>query len=278
MKKLTICLVIVAMIFVAPLSVFAETELMEKIYLVKKGDTPSDIFFMIWIISKAAPKKILDWNPDMGLHLIYPGQKIKYYLSQDESKKELDEISVRLSRIEKQISEIGITRAIDELLKTVDSQTAGQIEALRTDLKQYDQKIDRRFNQLESKFAQMNNLLKDSTAKADDSSARITRYLVYLFLLFVLAVAILVLILIAAAKKQPKIERKIEIELEGKKYIYYPQIDPDGKYISLHQSKEGGNYLTFREIGDLYRSVKTSFRKNPELIEQEIRADRLKLI
>jgi len=111
MKRLIIVIILISA-FGFYLPVLADTQLKEQFYVVKKGDKPADIFFVLREFYHIPKNKILKWNPDMGLHLIYPGQKIKYYLPQDFTKTiikgETDKIITKLDQLKKEIGEVGI--------------------------------------------------------------------------------------------------------------------------------------------------------------------------
>ncbi|MFH1367316.1 MAG: LysM domain-containing protein [Patescibacteria group bacterium] len=260
MKKLMICLAMAVMIFGTFSVVLAETGIEEKTYTVKKGDTPSDIFFMLWVISKAAPKKILEWNPGMGLHNIYPGQKIKYYLEPDkesevtqEIKGNLERINLSITQLEEKISQLGATKALEDLVSSSREENQMNIKSLRKEFEEkLDSRIDSGFSFLGQKFSRLFWLTGVG------------------FLIVVLLLGYIIL----AGRRPIKLKEKVKIEIGDKVYDYYPAIDKEGRYISLYKNK-AGNYLKFCEIGDLYKSVKASLKKNPDLIEQEIRAGRL---
>lgn len=251
-------LVLAAMVFGSSF-VLAETG-EEKTYVVKKGDTPSDIFFTLWLICRVPPKRILEWNPGMGLHNIYPGQIIKYYLEPDKESEaareigeKLGEINLSISQLEEKISQIGVTEALKTLIQDGREENGKNIEALREKFLRLDSRIDSGFFLLGQKFTSLFWLAGVG----------------FLIVVFLLGYIIL------AGRRQPiKLKEKVKIEIGDKVYDYYPAIDEEERYISLHKNKIG-NYLKFREIGDLYRSVKTSLNKNPELIDQEIEAGRL---
>ena len=75
--------------------------------------------------------------------------------------------------------------------------------------------------------------------------------------------------------KRIKQREEVELKIKGVKYTYCPQVDPQGRFISLYRNGTGG-YLAFAEIVDLRGSLKASFAKDPSLIEKEIKAGRLK--
>lgn len=74
--------------------------------------------------------------------------------------------------------------------------------------------------------------------------------------------------------EQVRRENKIELEIKGVKYTYSPQVDPQGRFVSLYDNGTG-SYSSFAKIVDLRRSLKASFKKNPSLMEQEIEKGRL---
>jgi len=87
MKKIVLALMMVWMtigMLAFATDTFGEEIGQEHIYTVKKGDTPSDVLFVLWSFYKITPADVMKWNPKIGLHIIYPGQKIKYYLPEDE--------------------------------------------------------------------------------------------------------------------------------------------------------------------------------------------------
>ena len=75
-------------------------------------------------------------------------------------------------------------------------------------------------------------------------------------------------------KKRIKQREKVELKIEGTEYTYFPQVDSQGRFVSLYNNGTG-SYSAFAKIVDLRRSLKASFKKNPSLIEQEIEAKRL---
>ena len=84
MKKAMLLMVVVVMVVMCSIS-FAENSILgeSREYIVKKGDKPLDVIVTLSIMAKTTPDQIVEWNPDMGLHLIYPGQKIKYYVKEE---------------------------------------------------------------------------------------------------------------------------------------------------------------------------------------------------
>ena len=74
--------------------------------------------------------------------------------------------------------------------------------------------------------------------------------------------------------EQVQKQEEIKFKIKGVKYTYCPQVDPQGRFISLYKNGTGG-YCAFVKIVDLRRSLKASFEKDPSLIEQEIEAGRL---
>ena len=56
-------------------------------------------------------------------------------------------------------------------------------------------------------------------------------------------------------------------------FAYAPDVDADGKFISLHE--KDGKVWTYDNLPDLQRSVKSSLKKDPSLIEKEIEIGRL---
>ncbi len=78
-------------------------------------------------------------------------------------------------------------------------------------------------------------------------------------------------------KKREKEERpEVEFTIDNVKYVYQPEIDKDGRYLSVYRPR--GEKLAFKSIIDLRKSVQSVFKKDPALIKQEIKAGRLKTI
>ena len=86
----------------------------------------------------------------------------------------------------------------------------------------------------------------------------------------------LVFVVFTVRKKGRKSKNEVEIHIHGKKYIYRPQRDLDGRYVSLYL--KGRDFLAFKKIADLGDSVRSSLNKDPVLMEQEIEEGRLILI
>ncbi len=84
----------------------------------------------------------------------------------------------------------------------------------------------------------------------------------------------LIITYILRRKKRIKQREKVELKIEGTEYTYFPQVDSQGRFVSLYNNGTG-SYSAFAKIVDLRRSLKASFKKNPSLIEQEIEAKRL---
>ncbi|MFH1671285.1 MAG: LysM domain-containing protein [Candidatus Portnoybacteria bacterium] len=257
MKTIIYCLIV--LMVMVPVSFAKETGLKEQVYVVKKGDTPADIFFVLRIFYHIPEKKILEWNPDMGLHLIYPGQKIKFYLPQDVTKAtikgETDKIIAELDQLKKEIGEVGIlgvTKVLDELLETADSQVADEIRELRKD------------------FQGINEQTNKETKR---------RFWLLIFLSIVILLAVVVLFFVVVKRTQKQFLEKnvieVEIEIDDKRYTYRPKIDKDGKFISFYRPKKAENCLLYSKIADLRKSVTGSFKKDPKLVAQEIKSGRL---
>jgi len=86
MKKIVIALALILSLVVVSVS-FAEDSFGEKkTYIVEKGDKPLDIIVSLAIISRTTPDKIKEWNPGLGLHNISIGQKIEYYVKNEDEK------------------------------------------------------------------------------------------------------------------------------------------------------------------------------------------------
>ncbi len=81
MKKTSILLMAVIMVMMCSFS-FAENSIFGESheYIVKKGDKPLDVIVTLSITSKTTPDQIIEWNPDLALHNIQIGQKVKYYV------------------------------------------------------------------------------------------------------------------------------------------------------------------------------------------------------
>jgi len=84
MKKATLLVVVVVMVMMCSLS-FAENSNFgeSREYIVKKGDKPLDVIVSLSITAKTTPDQIIKWNPDLALHNIQIGQKIKYYVKEE---------------------------------------------------------------------------------------------------------------------------------------------------------------------------------------------------
>lgn len=68
----------------------------------------------------------------------------------------------------------------------------------------------------------------------------------------------------------------VTIEIEGKKYNFFTYENPDHKVEALHVNKIG-NLESFHTIPDLCRSVRSTLKKQPELVEQLLASGRLVL-
>jgi len=90
----------------------------------------------------------------------------------------------------------------------------------------------------------------------------------------VIVILILLGLIITYILKHRKKREEIGLKIEGIEYIYRPQVDSQGRFVSLYNNGTG-SYSAFAKIVDLRRSLKASFKKNPSLIEQEIKAGRL---
>jgi len=66
-------IIVVAMLIFCVSAAFAGDY---KEYTVKKGDTLSEI---AWAL-KIPMQKMIEWNPEAGIHSVHPGQKLKYFL------------------------------------------------------------------------------------------------------------------------------------------------------------------------------------------------------
>jgi hypothetical protein len=333
----------------------SESKLQEHEYLVKKGDTFSDIAYILWMFYRVSPDKLIKWNPQMGLHYIYPGQGIKYYLPQDITEVMMGRIGdeagktrAQITQFEKQFRKIGAAQVIEEAVRAGNATILAQFNQFRTELQGIIEERDRaikemiveetdkvrvQIGQLEKdiqKVAEDNKRTSQDTLKAltsvtgiiqgqnasvknaldkiprqfgdlrkdlyedirreasslkDDIGTnevviQLSRYekIVIGVFLVLLLVALIVWIFSIIAKKrhQPEEtkEKEINLELEGVKYTYRPQVNPEGKFISLRKNK-AGNSLCYKDIIDLRKSLKTSFKKEPALIEEEIKAGRL---
>lgn len=75
MKKTVIGLLAVVFVLAILASVFAE-ENKESFhaYTVKRGDTLSEIAYGLGV----SMEELIKWNPELGIRLVYPGQRIKY--------------------------------------------------------------------------------------------------------------------------------------------------------------------------------------------------------
>lgn len=90
----------------------------------------------------------------------------------------------------------------------------------------------------------------------------------------IIIILILLGLIITYILKHRKKREEIGLKIEGIEYIYRPQVDSQGRFVSLYNNGTG-SYSAFAKIVDLRRSLKASFKKNPSLIEQEIEAKRL---
>jgi len=213
MKKIVLALMmvwmIIGMVFTA--DAFGEEIKQEHIYTVKKGDTPSDVLFVLWSFYKITPADVIKWNPKIGLHIIYPGQKIKYYLPKDEQLKIIKAIKSTVDRLWK-------TTRVNRLIFGIGT--------------------------------------------------------VFLIIL-ILGVYWWMFYCLSSLKKKKEIA-EVRVEINGDKYIYRPEVNQEGRYVSLHRAK--GNLLTFQYITDLRKSVKKSFSQDRLLMEKEIKSGRLILV
>ncbi len=90
MKKIVIALVLILSLVVVSASFAKDFFGEERTYIVKKGDKPLDIIVSLAILSRTTPNKVKEWNPDLGLHNIQIGQKIRYYVKDEDGEKSKD--------------------------------------------------------------------------------------------------------------------------------------------------------------------------------------------
>ncbi len=112
MKKRTAIILAIGLVLFS-LNVYAAK--MEKHeYIVKQGDTPSDIFYVLWNFYQIKPDQVIEWNPKMSLRKIYPGQKIIYYV-QPRSDNLSEKIQEQLSDIEIALDQIGANQTVNKM-------------------------------------------------------------------------------------------------------------------------------------------------------------------
>ncbi len=295
MKKIVLALMMVWMIIGMVFTADAFGEEQENIYIVKKGDTPSDILFVLWSFYKITPADIMKWNPKMGLHIIYPGQKIKYYLPENER---LEVINEKFKNFEKSLTTakqliatgnqdvLFQMRAFkNQIKKVLVKDRAAQINQLETEFQKLKTELDEDNKEmLEALIASMailqgQNTTIKSTVDRLWETARVNR------LIFAIGTVFLIILILGVywwmfyclsfLKKKKEIA-EVRIEINGDKYIYRPKVNKEGRYVSLHEFK--GNLLTFQRITDLRKSLKKSFSQDQLLVEKEIKSGRLILV
>ncbi len=384
MKKLTVS----ALVVVLTLGLcFSALAMEKKEYPVKRGDTPSDILWVLWLFHKITLEQVISWNPEMGLHNIYPGQKIIYYVEEPA----LKQVENRLDKFESALLQFGASQLTEEFIKELvdqgKEQAAAQIKQFRVDLKKMfdelaelnqseiksfseiwqknsqelkqeigllakgglelekevkslarqnqsltesqarletalegvkagqlteefiEQAIQKNSRQtaeelslLKSQFKEIVNIwinwidldqkrnnkllaawqkdrqeLKQSIESIARQNQRQANFYLWIVLAAVIFLTLATLVGLYLIRPNKKEKEKVELTIKGQKYCYYPKIDKDGHYISLHQN-ENGDLLAFSEITDLRKSLAASFNRYPELIQQEIKAGRLKKI
>lgn len=240
-------------------------------YVVKKGDTPADILFVLDVEYSIKAHQVLEWNPDMTLHYIYPGQKIIFYVKPS--------VQERMDRFEALFQKIGARQLTQQVIQKAVQQGNQEVLAQIEHFRKFIGNINA--NQAETKRLLQN--LDFSFQKENQETKKLLDSLLnqqkkeFNFLWLILGGIILILIilslggfyLIRTKKKIP--QAQIEFTLKGQRYVYYPMIDKDGKYISLRKN----NQQSFKSLLDLRKSVRSSFGQNPALIKQEIKAGRL---
>jgi len=228
-----------------PTSIFAEeVGLKEMSYTIKKGDLPADVLFVISRASNAPIAEIMKWNPEMGLHNIFPGQEIKYYIKPGMREIFITEIGKVISLIE--LNQQSITQLVEEM----DKDKKESLEIVRND-------VQTSINQISQEIAQL------------DSKMSETLWFIIAGLIISISVSLFLFYSNFSGKiKTPK--PSFDLEINGQIYCYWP-VMRKRRFVSLEKPQ------TYGRISDMAKSTKSFLRNHPELIEQEIKAGRLKL-
>lgn len=257
--KSIICCLFVLMVMV-PFSIFAEEDgLKEMSYTVKKGDLPADILVVISKMSNTSISEILKWNPEMGLHNIFPGQKIRYYIQPGVKELLVGEIGKVVSLVD--LNRGSITQLIRETTRT-----NGEIIK---DLKSTRAEIRLNTSQTESGLKGINKTL-----------GWLLWLIAGIFLLCIVIILITFIFFRGTRKNQQLLAQQrsyFDLEIDGQRYRFWPEINGDGRFMSLHQTPSG-QLLCFWSLSDVAKSIKTSFRRNPELYQRELNTGKLKLL
>jgi len=276
---------------------FGEEIKQEHIYTVKKGDTPSDVLFVLWSFYKITPADIMKWNPKMGLHIIHPGQKIKYYLPQDERFQAINEKFKDFSKslaTAKQLIAAGnkdvslqmrtFASRIKEVLVKDSKNRAKQITQLETEFQGLKTELDQDNKEMLDVLTVSMDILQGQNTTIKSTVDRLEKAIKVKKMIFRAIIAFLVVLAIGvcwlfysriSSKKREKIA-KVRIEINGDKYIYCPKVNKEGRYLSLHKIEE--KILAFQYLTDLRKSVKKSFSQDPVLVKKEIKSGRLILV
>ena len=236
MKKL-----IIACLFLGLFATSAFAEI--KTYTVKKGDTLSDIIVSLSLIG-SKPKKIFELNPSLGMRLIHPGQKIRYYSSEIK-----DEIAILRS----QINELGAKKTL-EIIKSSSEEARQKLEKIEIDVNQGFKSINQEINRLSDRLSEKMIETREET-----------------IIFSVSVILLLMIVLFFVLKKMPSKDENewCPITISGKKYFYSPK-KKNNKYISLFRE------LEYEKAYDAARSSATAMKRSEILMNNEIKSGRLK--
>lgn len=237
MKKLAMIVMLICCVFFVSLAIAGE----KVVYTVKKGDTLGELMYA-WRVQGVEIGKLYSWNQNLGTQ-IKIGQEIIYNLPDRPEVKRLSEQEV----------------------KKIVSETMTQIEKAKVPAV-----VPKTGNILFLFFA----------------------FAVILLLVFLGSVLLLRQLIqrirqrknitpnknkIIELDKFPKTQLSsvsVGIVIKGQKYKFYPEVAKDGRFKTLYKI-EPGKFMFVATEEKLKKSLRSSFNKNQELVNDMIKSKRL---
>ncbi len=264
----------------------------KKIYVVKKGDTISDLRSIIGVDFRVEG----EIEPGKTINFFVPkknwtGSEVYVVKKGDTPEKIAQKLGVPGYKLLEWNPEMGcrfiyvgqglIYKTKGEFekgLKELETETKKETKKLKNE-------IEKGLKELEAEIKKDINYLKEVIrGKIIEKNRReknnILPWIVLNLLFGVLALFFIAWILFDLRIRERKEtygeerEKSIPVKIEGKDYWYIAPLDERGRYASLHKNKKG-SLLYFKRIEDLKKSLKKSLKNRPSLIEKMIETGRL---